>query len=89
MTGEVAGLFPKEELDSIVGDMRPVMKLECPGTHPIVDLRSENFFFGLSRCNLRTPPVHMQAFRLHNAVHKQTPASVSVYEEFFLMCRGD
>ena len=33
MTGEVAGLFPKEELDSIVGDMRPIMKLECPGEH--------------------------------------------------------
>ena len=26
MTGEVAGLFPKDELDMIVNDMRPVAK---------------------------------------------------------------
>ena len=31
MTGEVAGLFPKDELDMIVNDMRPVMKKEYPG----------------------------------------------------------
>ena len=31
MTGEVAGLFPKEELDVIVNDMRPIMKAEAPG----------------------------------------------------------
>ncbi len=31
MTGEVAGLFPKDELDMIVNDIRPIMKAECPG----------------------------------------------------------
>ena len=31
MTGEVAGLFPKDELDAIVNDIRPVMKAEAPG----------------------------------------------------------
>ena len=30
MTGEVAGLFPKDELDMIVNDMRPVAKKEKP-----------------------------------------------------------
>ena len=34
MTGEVAGLFPKEELDVIVNDMRPIMKAEAPGKAP-------------------------------------------------------
>ena len=34
MTGEVAGLFPKEELDVIVNDMRPIMKAEAPGKPP-------------------------------------------------------
>ena len=31
MTGEVAGLFAKDELDAIVNDIRPVMKAESPG----------------------------------------------------------
>lgn len=31
MTGEVAGLFAKDELDSIVNDVRPAMKLQSPG----------------------------------------------------------
>lgn len=30
MTGEVAGLFPKDELDAIVNDIRPVMKATKP-----------------------------------------------------------
>eukprot|EP00798_Chlamydomonas_sp_ICE-L_P031303 gene31303-6451_t len=30
MTGEVAGLLPKDELDMIVNDMRPVMKAQAP-----------------------------------------------------------
>lgn len=29
--GEVAGLFPKDELDAIVNDIRPAMRAECPG----------------------------------------------------------
>ena len=31
MTGEIAGLFPKDELDVVINDMRPVLKAECPG----------------------------------------------------------
>lgn len=31
MTGEVAGLLPKDELDMIVNDMRPIMKAAAPG----------------------------------------------------------
>ena len=31
MTGEVAGLLPKEELDSILNDTRPAFKKECIG----------------------------------------------------------
>ncbi|KAL4452763.1 hypothetical protein ABPG75_008425, partial [Micractinium tetrahymenae] len=31
MTGEISGLFPKDELDVIVNDVRPVMRAECPG----------------------------------------------------------
>ena len=31
MTGEVAGLLPKEELDSILNDIRPAFKRECIG----------------------------------------------------------
>jgi hypothetical protein len=30
--GEVAGLLPKDELDMIVNDIRPVMKAQAPGT---------------------------------------------------------
>lgn len=31
MTGEVAGLLPKEELDAILNDVRPIFKRECIG----------------------------------------------------------
>lgn len=31
MTGEVAGLFPKDELDGLLNDLRPALKAECPG----------------------------------------------------------
>ena len=30
MTGAVAGLFPRDELDAIVSDIRPIMKRESP-----------------------------------------------------------
>lgn len=33
MTGEVAGLLPKEELETILNDVRPVFKRECIGGH--------------------------------------------------------
>jgi len=31
MTGEVAGLFPKEEMDALLNDVRGVFKKENPG----------------------------------------------------------
>ena len=36
MTGEVAGLFPRDELDAILNDLRPAFKRECPGAPPAV-----------------------------------------------------
>lgn len=36
MTGEVAGLFPRDELDTILNDLRPAFKRECPGAVPAV-----------------------------------------------------
>lgn len=30
-TGEVAGLFTRDELDTVITDMRPVLKRERPG----------------------------------------------------------
>jgi dynein heavy chain, axonemal len=53
MTGEVAGLFPKDEMDMILNDMRAVMKREAPS---IIDTM-ENlyaFFMGRVRDNLHT-----------------------------------
>lgn len=34
MTGEVAGLLPKEELDAMLNDVRPAFKRECLGALP-------------------------------------------------------
>ena len=31
MTGEVSGLFPKDELDAVINDIRPIYLAECPG----------------------------------------------------------
>ena len=31
MTGEVTGLFAKDEMDQIVNDIRPIMRAESPG----------------------------------------------------------
>jgi len=46
MTGEVAGLLPKDELDMIVNDMRPIMKQQSPGT---VDSYENLYAFFLNR----------------------------------------
>ena len=51
MTGEVAGLFPKEELDGIIGDMRPIMKKEAPHI-PDTNENLSLFFFDRVRDNL-------------------------------------
>jgi dynein heavy chain len=50
MTGEVAGLLPKEELDIIINDIRPVMKLACPG---VTDTWDNLYQFFLNRCGAR------------------------------------
>ena len=34
MTGEVSGLFPKDELDAVINDIRPIYLAECPGATP-------------------------------------------------------
>ena len=31
-TGEVAGLFARDEVDAVVNDIRPIMRAEAPGT---------------------------------------------------------
>lgn len=31
MTGEIGGLFAKDELDALLNDVRPIMKLEAAG----------------------------------------------------------
>ena len=33
MTGEVAGLFPKDEMDALLNDVRSIFKRERPGGH--------------------------------------------------------
>lgn len=37
MTGEIAGLFPREELDSLLNDLRPAMRAENPGVPDTMD----------------------------------------------------
>eukprot|EP00217_Crustomastix_stigmatica_P013603 CAMPEP_0183798542 /NCGR_PEP_ID=MMETSP0803_2-20130417/19119_1 /TAXON_ID=195967 /ORGANISM="Crustomastix stigmata, Strain CCMP3273" /LENGTH=4519 /DNA_ID=CAMNT_0026043227 /DNA_START=42 /DNA_END=13598 /DNA_ORIENTATION=- len=51
MTGEVAGLFPKDEMDMMVNDMRPVMKKEAPTVADTYD-NLYDFFLGRVRDNL-------------------------------------
>jgi len=53
MTGEVAGLFPKDELDMIVNDMRAVAKRECPEM-PDTWENLYQLFLGRVRDNLHT-----------------------------------
>lgn len=40
MTGEVTGLFPKDELDTLINDIRPIYKAECPGESSIMSSNS-------------------------------------------------
>ena len=51
MTGEVAGLFPKEEQDALVNDCRPAFKKEAPGQVDSYD-NLWNFFLSRVRDNL-------------------------------------
>lgn len=37
MTGEVAGMFPRDELDSLLNDIRPIMRAEQPGVPDTYD----------------------------------------------------
>ncbi len=50
-TGEVAGLLPKDELDMIVNDIRPIMKSQAPGI-PDTWENLYNFFLNRVRDNL-------------------------------------
>ena len=43
MTGEVAGLFAKDELDQIVNDIRPIMRAESPSKSPLQMEHSINY----------------------------------------------
>lgn len=47
MTGEVAGLLPKDELDMIVNDIRPIMKAATPS---VPDTWDNLYQFFLNRC---------------------------------------
>jgi dynein heavy chain len=51
MTGEVAGLLPKDELDMIVNDIRPIMKHAAPGVTDTWD-NLYSFFLNRVRDNL-------------------------------------
>ncbi|KIZ06068.1 Dynein gamma chain, flagellar outer arm [Monoraphidium neglectum] len=51
MTGEVAGLLPKDELDMIVNDIRPIMKAALPGVADTWD-NLYQFFLNRVRDNL-------------------------------------
>ena len=51
MTGEVAGLLPKDELDMIVNDIRPIMKQQAPGV-PDTWENLYGFFLNRVRDNL-------------------------------------
>jgi dynein heavy chain len=51
MTTEVTGLFPKDEIDQVVNDIRPVMKKEAPSRSDTFD-SLYNFFISRVRDNL-------------------------------------
>eukprot|EP00879_Flechtneria_rotunda_P026528 GHRR01028292.1.p1 GENE.GHRR01028292.1~~GHRR01028292.1.p1 ORF type:complete len:1302 (+),score=429.83 GHRR01028292.1:91-3906(+) len=51
MTGEVAGLLPKDELDMIINDIRPIMKQAAPGVPDTWD-NLYSFFLNRVRDNL-------------------------------------
>lgn len=51
MTGEIAGLLPKDELDMIVNDIRPIMRQEAPHISDTWE-NLYNFFLGRVRDNL-------------------------------------
>lgn len=46
MTGEIAGLFAKDELDAIVNDIRPAFRAEC---HGVPDTWDNLYAFFISR----------------------------------------
>ena len=43
MTGEVSGLFPKDELDAVINDIRPLYLMECPGAFLFKDTMCMQF----------------------------------------------
>jgi dynein heavy chain len=52
MTGAVAGLFPRDELDQIISDIRPIMKRESP---ELVDTYDNLYSFFMVRSCSRAP----------------------------------
>jgi len=58
MTGEVAGLFPREEMDALLNDVRGVFKRESPGNAPM--------FVFLPRKGLRTSWTRLQCQGTHH-----------------------
>jgi len=55
MTGAAAGLFPRDEMDQIVSDIRPIMKRESPET---VDTYDNLYSFFMARLALRRSLSH-------------------------------
>ena len=74
MTGEVAGLFPKEELDVIVNDMRPIMKAEAPGKPPPIASRHSTAGFYHARCSISLAAVQQLCCSLREPFLCSTPA---------------
>ncbi len=61
MTGAVAGLFPRDELDAIVSDIRPIMKRESP---ELVDTYDNLYNFFMARSlRLALPHTHISHSR--------------------------
>ncbi|CBY15208.1 unnamed protein product, partial [Oikopleura dioica] len=50
-TGEISGLFPKDEMDSLLGEMIPIMKKEFP-RHPPTQENLYEYFITRVRSNL-------------------------------------
>lgn len=46
MTGEVAGLFPRDEMDALLSDVRPLMRSMCPA---LPDTRDNLYSFFINR----------------------------------------
>ena len=73
MTGEVAGLFQKDELDAIVNDIRPIMKAESPGQYCMVLMVC---ICKRNRLNMETPMCSLNSICVHFACKTSNPCYV-------------